>query len=224
MNFIFADTNHDINTIQRSGSIGNYRLNWSSVGLENFMIVVGESTNDVFVDPNNVENSKLYNLLVDSEEELKTKDFLMFINDGIRVYTITFAQMKQRGGFNVNGTPGVYAIYGYKLEEDIFTFYVSENNTFKLSVDVNIVDRPVLKEKGLLRKTQCYAGYRKVTVQNGVKGLKGNAIYYTVNNSIYRYPFPDEVLNDGGSFYVKCPETGTITFGTTNKDGIRIRR
>lgn len=224
MNFIFADANHDINAIQRSGSIGDYHLNWNSVGLKNFMIVVGENVNDVLVDPNDVGNSKLYGLLVDAKSELKTKDLLVFANDGICVYTITFAQLRQRGGFNVNGKPGVYAIYGYTLEDDVFTFYVSTNNTFKLSVDVNIDDKPILKEKGLLKKVQYYAGYHKVTVQNGVKGLKGNSIYYTINNGVYRYPFPDDVLNNGGSFYVKCPETGSITFDTTNKDGIRIRR
>ncbi len=224
MRFVAADADHGINTIQRSGAMGDYHLNWNSVGLENFMIVVGKAKEDVLVDVNNIQTSKLYNLLLKSKSDLAIKDLLTFPEQDIYVYTISFAQLKQKGGFNVNGRPGVYAIYGYCVENDSYTIYVSDNNTFNLKVDVNIIDVPVKKEKGLFKKTEYYAGYRKVTVEKGVKGLKGNSIYYTVNNGVYRYPFPDEVVINGGSFYVKCPEMGNLEFGTTNKEGISIRR
>ena len=79
------------------------------------------------------------------------------------------------------------------------------------------------EKKGLFKKTDVYSGYHKITVKKGISGIKGD-LFYTVSSMPYRFPFPKEVLNKGGSFYVKCPEDGRIEFDTKNREGIRIRK
>lgn len=224
MKFVKADSSHNISAIQKSGSVGNYHLNWDSVGLELFIVAVGENSKDVSINVDNIAGNKLCSLLNEADMDLINRESIVSLSHGLTIYAVTFAQLKQKGGFNVNGHPGVYAVYGCAVNNDSITVYVSEDAVFRLSVEVNIDDAPVIKQKGLIRKVNYYAGYRKVTIQKGVRGLKGNSVYYTIDNEPYKYPLPDEIISNGGSFYVKCSETSNIKFDTNNKDGIRIRR
>lgn len=222
MEFLNCDNQHNIYSIQRTGASGRYNITWETVGFENFIIIYGEDSRLISLDASSAE-SKIKHWLESRREELFVNDYLMDDNLGIKVYTEAFSSFKQNGGFSVSGQPGAYAIYGLARENGIVKIYIPADNVFQLSVDINIEDEPVYEMKGFIKKREVYAGYHRITVKHGINGLKSGTVYYTISDRKMRYAIPTEISNHGGTFFVKCDEASSISFGTKNKAGIRIR-
>ena len=224
MRFFETDDSHSVSGIRRAGTKGNYCLNWDSSGLQAFLVLMGNSESAVSLGPNVGNPDGLKKHIAMNQKALLNNRYLFLPQFGITAYVIKFSEMKQRGGFEVQERPGVYAVYGWSSDDAEESVFVPETgNIMKLTVEITIEQCPVMKLKGLFHKCEEYSGYHKVTVVRGVPDLESNLLYYTVDSNHYMYPFPNEIVSNGGSFYVKCAEGGTIKFGVINGDGIRIR-
>lgn len=220
--FLDCDSKHNIHSIQKTGVSGRYNINWETIGFEAFIIMYGEDRSSIALD-SSLNESRLKEWLEVHCDELFDNEYLTDDSLGVKVYTEDFASFKQNGGFSVSGQPGAYAVYGIIKDSDGVSVYIPADNVFYLSVDIAVETAPVYVTKGFFSKKNVYAGYRRVTVNHGVNGLKRGTVYYTVGERGCKYPVPTEIINRGGSFFVKCDEASNITFGTTNKAGIRIR-
>ena len=222
MEYLNCDDKHNIYSIQRTGASGHYNINWETIGFESFIIIYGEEQREISLDTS-PDESKLKKWLEMHCNSLMENECLIDNNLGIKVYIENFATFRQKGGFSVSGQPGAYAIYGIIEETNNIKIYIPADNVFQLSVDINIEDEAVYMQKGFFNKRDVYAGYHKVTVKDGINGLKNGTVYYTVGDRIFKYPVPMEITNRGGTFFVKCDESSSISFGTTNRAGVRIR-
>ena len=214
---------YSVQSIRRTGASGDHSLTWESSGLEYFLVIVGDTSENVQISLDQSFPCQIREALWDAERQLLEEDSITFSNINVSVFKVSFSQLKQKGGFSANGRPGIYAVYGFVPDANECIVYVSENNQMRFTVDVSIEDVPLTYSKGMFKKKEVYSGYHKVSIKSGVPGLKGNSLYYTVTKNNYKYPFPDEVVSDGGSFFVKCAENESVRFGTTNNDGIRIK-
>ena len=57
-------------------------------------------------------------------------------------------------------------------------------------------------------------------MQKAFPELQGGVLMYTLDD--HKYPFPDEITANGGSFYVKADQHATIRFESKNR-GIQIK-
>lgn len=221
---IFQKTTNEcsIQSVRRTGSAGDHSLTWDSCGLEEFLVVIGDTEENVRISFDTAA-SQIKEQLQNNEKQLLKQENITFSNIGVTVYRVSFAQLKKNGGFSANGRPGIYAVYGFVSNSSESTVYVSENNCMRFTVDISIEDVPVTCLKGLLKKKKVYSGYHRVSIKSEIPGLKSGALYYTVAQNAYKYPFPEEIVSNGGSFFVKCAENENLRFGTTNNDGIRIK-
>ncbi len=224
MRFVDADDSHSVSGVRRTGFKEDYRLNWDSIGLHAFLILEGSTESEVSLGAESETAETLKQRIAETGDALIRNGYLSLPEPGIILHSIRFSELKQKGGFEVRGRPGVYAVYGWSTDGGDDTVYVpNAGNIIRLRVDITVEECPVMESKGLFHKHEEYSGYHKVTVPKGVPGIRSNSLYYTVDVNGYLYPFPDEVVAKGGSFYVRCPEGNLLRFYATDKEGIRIR-
>ena len=218
MNFQITDNIHTISSISRKGTNGDYLLDWNSTGLQKFLVLVGKKECDVLLNDN---NEKLKDYISENINIILEKEEINIPENNISAFIVDFSTLKRCGGYNVKGRPGTYAVYG--IDEDEMVVYIPQiNNTFQIKIDIAIKDIPLKEEKGLFKKTQVYTGFHKVIIERGVSNIEKGALFYKVMGSDYRYPIPQEIIANGGTFFVKCTENEQIEFGTTDREGIKI--
>lgn len=223
MEIIKEDDMHRVEGLKKEGISGNYRLNWEKKGIEQFLVVSAPNKNDVIL----CSNEKL-NTLFDRISESIINNRIITLDDTTFFY-INFSELRKNGGLSIKEKPGYYAVYGCNIENHslksiYYTF--GKENIINISVDIKINQENSYKEvkKGLLGlrgKEQIYTGYKRITVPKGINGISEYSVTYYAGNGKYAFPCPREVLENGGSFFIKADEKEDIRF-TSNNSGIRI--
>lgn len=221
MQFLNVDQEHGVSGVSRTGSSGSYRLSWNSVGLNAFLVVSGRNMESLLLSPE--KGNHLSDLLEEEEYRISSQGSVDFMEEHVEVRVVEFSKMKQQGGFPIPERPRAYAVYGLEYEGEECRIYIpSGHNTFRFSVEVNLEDMPVRGEKGLFRKTPYYTGYHRIRLTKEIPDMEEGTVFYTVDSQPFRYPVPAEIMNKGGSFYIRCPENARIDFSSGNNSGVRI--
>lgn len=216
MNFAVEDDKHSISNVK---NFKESNIVWDSTGYDDFVIVYGKSVSDVSLKENKVLKQAILNSKMNLFENT-VSDI-----DGYYIYHANKTQ-KDTGGFDTNGVPGIYAVYGCKLSDDnqfIETVYYNDSYVRSVSVSVTIsvsVNNHNVKKGGLFSRGSKYSGYKKVSINKAVKNISSNMVSYMVNE--FKGNIPVEVLKSGGEFYVKCDENQDVEI--LSNGGISIQR
>ena len=212
-----------VKNVRKTATAGENGITWDSTGLNDFIVLIGDSNERVVIKD---EFSEVVDYLSSVQAELIEKEAVSIPTTSITAYRVSFAQLKQQGGFSANGKPGVYAVYGVDIKNGEMVLYVQENNLLQVAISITINIAPVYSSKrafGIFKTGEKYSGYKEISILKAVPGVSGNSLYYMVGSKPYKYPFPDDTVKNGGSFYVKCNENENITYSTINKEVIRFR-
>ena len=227
MDFI-VDTNKNIYSLCNSTMNGKTYLKWMSSGLSQFLIVYGE--NKQVVDLSNKIRQEYFSQICTSEvlNELLVSKNVWLKSERMQLYLFTHDELKRDGGVVIKENPGVYAVYGFNFPADAVspTIYVSPDfavgqNMLTMYLEVSIEREAYYVEKrSFLKKVVTYSGYNQIRLSKGYPGLVGGVLKYRIND--YTFPFPDSVVKNGGSFFVKADENCALDF-VTNNPGIKIK-
>lgn len=218
MVFRQTDTNHYIGSVSRKGSLGDYYLTWKAVGIESFLIIQGISRRKVELN----DNEELTKIVESNMGQLEEQGKLEISEEKLSMYLVNFSEFKRNGGFRVKEKPGIYAVYGIDWNNHVI--YMPESgNTIQLKIDIEINCKPVMVEKGFIKKKQEYSGYQEIKIVKGVKFIDPNSIFYTVSENDYKYFIPNEVIREGKNFFIQCPRECKIEFFTNHRNGINIK-
>lgn len=212
-----------LSSIQRAGTSGHYSLKWKSKGLNAFLIIAGPSGMDLHLEKQGNENTRLRRQLQACQASLKEQGKAELPEEQLEVFRLEFAELMRQGGFSISEKPGSYAVYGLAEQDGEWCVLIPEgDSTYQFSVDVHVEESAVMAEKGLIRKTRYYTGYRKIHFPKTVPGLSDGNICYTVNSGRFSYPVPAEVIASGGSFYIMCSENDTLSFFAGKNSGVKV--
>ena len=220
---ITTDALKGIYKLTKTGSQNTLRITWDSKGFELFLVLSSNTKENVdLTGPGKDKITAFLSEHLSSVSENTKKKI-----DGITIQLVTFAQQKREGGLMLNGDPGWYAVYGVARTgiQDL-DLYVDEAATnphlIKVMQDVEVEVEPYLIQKGgLFSKKQVYSGYHRISVKGPNKGMSEGALQYSVGE--YMYPFPDQIVNNGGTFYVKMAEDADLKV-YSNNEGIHINQ
>lgn len=220
-----SDSSKSIYNIGRAGAETDFRLNWTSRGFELFLVL--SSTHSEDADLTGVQAGKILDTLNSVFEELR--DDVNLKHSDMRIRLVSFVQLKKNGGVQLEGEPGFYAVYGAeRTDGQHITVYVDEGATTKSHIlrilrDIEVTEAPHMVQEGFLHKKSTYSGYHQISVKGPQAGLSGGVLNYSVGP--YTYPFPDEVLTRGGTFFVKMNEMDAIQITTENLGlNVNLRR
>ncbi len=216
MNFTVEDEKHSISNVK---NFKESNIVWNSTGYNDFIIFRGKDISDV----NLKENQDLQQIISNNEKKLLENSSLDI--DGCSIYHVDKTQ-KDTGGFDTNGIPGIYAVYGCNLSDDnqfIETVYYNSSYVRIVSVLVTIsvsIDNHYIKKGKLFSRGNKYSRYKKISINKAVKNISNDMVSYLVNG--FKGAVPVEVLKNGGDFYVKCDENQEIEI--LSGGGIAIQR
>lgn len=199
-------------------------LKWRSEGLTRFLVLFGGDV--AAIDLRNADAAqRLTEELEEHLDDLKTGGSCQLKRLNVRCTLFSRNEMMRDGGMAIKETPGNYTVYGIDLDGAEAPVIYTENpnaplNLFTMTLDVPVEQTPVMTEKGFFKKTQVFSGYHRITLQKAFPELQGGVLMYTLAD--HKYPFPDEITANGGSFYVKADQHATIRFESKNR-GIQIK-
>ncbi len=214
-----------IRRISRSTNINNEKMiDWDSPNIRNYLVIKGPKTEDILLTTDNNVGVAAAALLEKHEGQLMSAEKMQFSESGICIYTLNFAQKIQEGGFVTNGNPGTYAVYGVCEENGQTVIYISENNTIRYTLEIEVQDEPVYEYRGVFVRRKQYTGCHKLTIERGMPGIDPGTVYYSVSEvANVKYPIPSEVIARGGSIYIKCEENEKPDVGSVNVEGVSVR-
>ena len=199
-------------------------LKWRSDGLTHFLVLFGADVTAMDLRDTQATHPLLDELFEHFDEFVSSKACNLK-RLGIRCTLFTRNEMMRDGGMAIKETPGTYVIYGIDIENpDAPVIYTEKPqaslNLFTVTLDVRVDQSPVTVEQGFFKKKAVFSGYHKITLAKPFPELQGGILQYTVEDE--KYPFPDEIVAKGGSFYVKADQHATIRFESKNR-GIHIK-
>lgn len=219
MNFLIENQNQNVSFLKKEGTAGDYRITWDRKGVNEFLVISAQTKQEVLV-KNNVDLQETISRISRS-----IKENLTMTIDGVSFYYVSFSELIKNGGLSIKERPGYYSVYACDIENnEIINLYYSDNSekTINISVDIEInqSDCNIEVKKSLFKKEIQYSGFKAINVPRGIKGIAENSVKYAVSN--YVFSIPNQVLEQGGTFYVKCPKEQSIRFLSSN-NGIRIK-
>ncbi len=218
---IATDASKGIFKLAKTGTQQDLHLNWTSEGFDLFLVLSSSSSEKVDLTSHGKDD--IIAFLADHLESMSDNTEKKV--DGTTVRLISFIQQKRDGGMVLNGDPGYYAVYGVarKDNRDIDIYVndsASKSHLVRVLRDIEIVETPHTIQKGVfLTKKTVYSGYHRVSVKGPNKGLSGGVLRYSLGE--YMYPFPDQIVAAGGSFFVKMDEKATLIVSSDN-EGLNI--
>lgn len=218
---ITTDASKGIFRLAKTGDQQDLHLNWTSEGFVLFLVLSSSTAESV--DLTGTGREKIETLL--SEHLNSLADNTEKKIDGITIRLITFTQQKRDGGMELNGDPGYFAVYGVaRIDDQNMDIYVNESSAkshlVRVLRDVEVTESPYMVQKGgLFSKKMVYSGYHRISVKGPNKGMSGGVLRYSVGE--YMYPFPDQIVTDGGNFFVKMDERAALTISSDN-EGLNI--
>lgn len=199
-------------------------LKWRSDGLAQFLVLFSADAETICLQK--AETAKAFSDGFEGcIDELIASRSCVIKRLGIRCMLFSRNEMMRDGGMMIKETPGNYAVYGIDYENAAQpTIYIEKpeapQNLFTMTLDVPVEQSPVMVEKGFFKKTLVFSGYHKVVLKKAFPELKGGVLMYTLDE--YKYPFPNEIVENGGTFYVKADQHATIRFESKNR-GVQIK-
>ena len=209
--------------IEKSLINGKLFLKWNASGLNDFLILSGPAKTDVLI--TDAEKDRFADLLNQLQHELFREKKAQIKESGLSAYLISLNELRRDGGLPINNEPAYFAVYGIGVVQNEAVVYYDSNphvgNVYSLTVDVMVHDEPyIIEKRSLFKRTSEYSGYHKVTVSSPYPNLVGGILKYHVGG--FLYSFPDEVVKNGGSFFVQCGQTPGLHFESSNP-GIIIK-
>lgn len=222
---ITTDASKGIFRLAKTGAQQDLHLNWTSEGFDLFLVLSSNSADKV--DLTSLRRDNIIALLANQLESMSDNTEKKV--DGTTMRLISFVQQKRDGGMVLNGDPGYYAVYGAdrKNNRDIDIYVndsASKSHLVRVLRDIELVETPHMIQKNVfLTKKTVYSGYHRVSVKGPNKGLSGGVLQYSVGE--YMYPFPDQIVAEGGTFFVKMDERATLIVSSDNEGlNINIRK
>lgn len=222
-----VDSSKSIFSVNTSTVSGKHFLKWQSSGLSKFLILYGDNSNSVnlcFEERREVFSSLFLN---DTFSELLTSKNVWFKKERIQVMLFSHDELKRDGGLIIKENPGVFAIYGFEYDgvqsPIVYIEKIPEyaQNMLTKHVDIVIEDSAhYIEKRTLFKKNIVYSGYHAIVLTKPYPGLIGGVLKYRIAD--YCFPFPDDIVKNGGTFYVKAEEKIGLEFVTSNP-GIRIK-
>jgi hypothetical protein len=215
-----------ITCVDQKDTNNKFLLNWLSVGYNEFIILNGPKRTDVLLNTNNPNLDDLILQLQNIKSNLRTACEIVLNTSHLYVYVLTFSELIKYGGLEIQGRPGVYAVYGFCREPNgKWNIYTNsrENNLFYMTVEITIKDSIVPAEKRGLFSKYIKNEYHKIEINKGYPEVDADLIYYTIESYDFHYPIPEEILQRGGQFFIKSHENEIIRF-KSNDASIIIRQ
>lgn len=202
----------------------NTYISWNAYDCKNFMVIYSGNENNVVLEANEFIDI-LSKTIKNSSDVVSSYGKIKIPELSVECEFVEFSALKRKIGLSVGNRPGFYAIYGIEiLSENDFNILVDnyKDNITEIDIDITIKSEPVYTvKKSLFKKeTKIYTGVHKISLDKLLPDCSTGDILYVVDEK--RIPFPGEVLNDGGYFFVKTAENEEIRFETKNR-GIIIR-
>lgn len=218
------DSNKSIYGTEKSLTNNKFYLKWKSTGISMFLIFFGSNAQAVNINTPAIQE-RITAILPSYFDKLMQDKNVTIKEEDLQVFLVTHDDLKRDGGMQIKEKPGVYAVYGIDINESDLKIYLSETgdnslNSFTMVLDVIIEDRPYYTEKGLFKKKQVYSGYHAVRLGKQYPSMVGGVLKYRVDNFVYS--FPDDIVKNGGVFYVNAAENINLEF-LTNNPGIQIK-
>lgn len=214
---IEPNTNKSIYSIEKTSLNNRIFLKWKSSGLSEFLVISSSSKEDLSITDSNKE--QFIDAITQVKEELLKEHIVRDSENDTVYYLVTLDELKRDGGLQIKNMPMHYAVYGIEINQNDFILFfdpkANETNVYSMTVDVVIGDAPYYVEKrSLFRTNSQYSGFHRVTLSAPYPSLVGGILKYNVNG--FSYPFPDEVVKNGGSFFVNADSNSTLRFESSN--------
>lgn len=198
-------------------------LRWGSSGFTNFIVISSTDKENVLITNDN-KDVFINNIQQVSKELIAEKNANIPENNSM-CYLTSLNELKRDGGLHIKNMPAFFAVYGFEKENEDFVIYCEANsyasNVFSMTVDVFINDEAFFIEKSVLfKRKKEYSGYHRISMPTPNPMLVGGVLKYKING--YSYPFPDEVVKNGGSFFV-CADSNMNLHFKSNNPGIIIK-
>ena len=191
--------------IEKHVSDNQIHLKWKSDGLGEFIVFYSEKKENLLFNGGGADMTAAF---FDGAEEKLLSEKSLQLNNGVTCYYVTLAELMRNAGIQIKNSPGYYSVCGAKTENGNVTVY-AQDNIFQMTVNVLIEQKNQYKIKGFIKKVQIFTGYRYISMK-AYPALTGGKLKYKIGG--YKYPFPDEVVKNGGGFYVAAGENEAITF------------
>lgn len=218
-----SNTGKNVYGIEKASSNNKLFLKWKSTGLSDFLVMSSSLKEDVTISD---ENKDQFISVIDRvKKELINERVVRLQDNNSTYYLVSLDELRRDGGLQIKNMPLYFAVYGIEIKQDDLTVYYETkshaSNIYSMTVDVVIKDEPYYVEKrSLFKKSNQYSGFHRVTVSTPYPTLVGGIIKYNING--FTYPFPDEVIKNGGSFYVNADNNLNLHFESSNQ-GIIIK-
>lgn len=218
-----GNNNKSVYGIEKTLINGKTLLRWKSVGLSDFIVISSSSKEDVLITDDNKD--AFARAMEHISNELLGERVARVLESNTMFYIVSLDELKRDGGLQIKNMPSFFAVYGIINENNNLTVHYETkpyaSNIFSMTIDVVIRDEEVFTEKhGLFKRGKEYSGYHRVTLSTPYPTLVGGVLKYNVDG--FSYPFPDEIVENGGSFYVSADINLDFSFESSNQ-GIIIK-
>lgn len=219
---IEVNNNKSIYGIGKTEISNKLMLRWRSTGLSNFLVISSLSEEDVTITE---DNKALYMQIIERKQNELIREKIARLENNLMCFLVSLDELRRDGGLQIKNMPTCFAVYGIDIEQDDFVIYYENksyaNNIYSMTIDVFIRDEAYYLERhGLFKKGEEYSGYHRVTMSTPYPALVGGVLKYNIDG--VQYSFPDEVVKNGGSFYVCADNNMNLHFESSNQ-GIIIK-
>ena len=212
MLIIEPNDRQEVYGVERFPSNGRLLLRWTGDGLSDYFVISSPDKDAVIL---NAETEESFRAALESHVPELLEQRSSRLSDGkTACFLFSLAELKRDGGLSIPDKPAYFAVYGARIgRSDLTVYYHPKPRTghfFRNTVDVGLKDEAFCLMEGFLKKKPVYSGYRRVTLNPPRPALTGGILKYRLND--YSYPFPDEIVRNGGSFFVAAPEDTPLAF------------
>ncbi len=222
---LINETIKEIRSLEKTVLNGKINLKWDvgTAGVSNFIVLFGETSDTVDLCNDKVKEDFL-RIFPTVINRLKETGNAPLREMNIHAYLVSYADILRDGGTPIKEKPGVFAVYAIDENDTAVTVYTCrpgvKNHMYTFKLNVLVEQKPLYIKKGLVFKKEVYSGYYAITLQKGYANLSKDTLKYQIDD--YSFPFPESIVKNGGTFYIKTQKSSNITF-VSGSTGIEIK-